>query len=882
MFRLKSKVFVCSLILGFVLSLAAPVLASTADATIQDQNTAQEANHKTQVSTVSEPQQELSSGNYLNSAAVNPDGTPQKPLSSSLIYEVEPNDTLSSATPITLGAFVAGFFSSTYDHDYYSIYVPQDSDIILEGQASQDNLSDYFCLFVKNSAGTMIGYTDNVIFTDGTHGQLLKIHLQRGTYYIHAQTYDNSTDTYSTKMSGENYQLVMLVNPASTVSVSSVTLDKTSVTIAPGSTAQLSAAILPSNATDTTLTWSSSNPSIATVNSTGLVTGVASGTAYVTATASNGIASPTCAVTVTPVCDLAPYKPSGWGAPLVVTKTLGQLYTDTSLTPDDGLYINFAYANNGPDSTPSTPISTLLYLDNNYLDTRIHQGVIQANWNTSIQNLSIGKLSAGSHTIKMVIDTTNAVNETNENNNDYSVTVNVSSSVIQPTSVSLNKSSTSLATGTTEQLLATFLPSNTSNQTLTWSSGNPAIASVSSNGLVTGIAAGTTYVMATASNGVASSPCLVTVTLAQIPVTTVTLNNTSVTITKGSTAQLSATVSPANATNTTLIWSSSYPGIATVSSSGLVTGIAAGTTSVSATASNGVQSGNCTVTITDAQAPPPSGATIPTGTVIFDRPILSPDIALSFAYCNAAANLAEVRGYILENPKMYVKDFTGKFIDNSTGKEVAKSVIPAVQYKDEKGNTYTVSAGDGSTSSATNLMATVRDVTWGSILNISLSASAKSLFPTAVQYQCYDTDGTTAITALKPLGTDTTVFPKMTVGDSVIVKLYTADGIQVGENQIATLTNSETLLTATIQSVSIGSALKVSLTDEGKTQYPTAAQFQVYSSDGSEPVSACSDLDTTTSVYPAQAAGDSVIIKLYTSVGTQVGEGITATLVSAN
>ena len=230
---------------------------------------------------MSEPQQVSSTVSNQDSLGVNTNGTPRKPLSSSEIYEVEPNGSISSANPITLGAFVNGTFSSYNDKDYYSIYVPQDSDIILEGQAYQSNLSDYLCLFLINSSGSMIGYTNKTIFTDRTHGQLFKTHLQSGTYYICAQTYDDSTNTYSTQMSGQSYQLIMNTAAASTISVSSVNLNNTSVNITTGNTTQFSATVSPSNATNQTLTWSSSNPSIATVNSNGLVTGVAAGTTNV-------------------------------------------------------------------------------------------------------------------------------------------------------------------------------------------------------------------------------------------------------------------------------------------------------------------------------------------------------------------------------------------------------------------------------------------------------------------------------------------------------------------------------------------------------------------------------------------------------------------------
>ena len=223
---------------------------------------------------------------------------------------------------------------------------------------------------------------------------------------------------------------------------------------------------------------------------------------------------------------MVPYKINGWGAPLIVNKTIGQLYTDSSFTPNDVLYIGYAYTNIGTATTPNTTIQTNIYVDNVLTLTRYYQGTVTPNDQIYANDKSIGQLSAGAHTIKMVVDATNVINESNESNNEYSVTINVSAPNIQTTSVNLNKSSTSLVTGMTDQLVATVSPSNAANQTLTWSSSNPSIATVNSNGLVTGVAAGTTNVIATASNGIASSPCTVIVTESSSSATeTLTVSN---------------------------------------------------------------------------------------------------------------------------------------------------------------------------------------------------------------------------------------------------------------------------------------------------------------------------------------------------------------------
>jgi uncharacterized protein YjdB len=90
------------------------------------------------------------------------------------------------------------------------------------------------------------------------------------------------------------------------VLVASVSLNLTAVTLIPGQTQTLSATVLPSNATDKSVTWTSSNTAAATVNGSGVVTAVANGTARITCTTTSGAKIATCTVTVsTPVTSIS-------------------------------------------------------------------------------------------------------------------------------------------------------------------------------------------------------------------------------------------------------------------------------------------------------------------------------------------------------------------------------------------------------------------------------------------------------------------------------------------------------------------------------------------------------------------------------------------------
>lgn len=83
-------------------------------------------------------------------------------------------------------------------------------------------------------------------------------------------------------------------------SISTLTLNKTEANIKIGGTLQLSASLMPASATDTTVTWKTSNKKVATVTDTGVVTGKKNGTCTITATASNGMTA-TCKVTVSKI-----------------------------------------------------------------------------------------------------------------------------------------------------------------------------------------------------------------------------------------------------------------------------------------------------------------------------------------------------------------------------------------------------------------------------------------------------------------------------------------------------------------------------------------------------------------------------------------------------
>ena len=97
-------------------------------------------------------------------------------------------------------------------------------------------------------------------------------------------------------------------------------------------------------------------------------------------------------------------------------------------------------------------------------------------------------------------------------NSSQGIVINIKPAVNVPvTGVSLNKSSTTINTGSTEQLTATVAPTNATNKSVTWSSSNTGVATVSNNGLVTGVSAGTSTITVTTVDGAKQATCLITV-----------------------------------------------------------------------------------------------------------------------------------------------------------------------------------------------------------------------------------------------------------------------------------------------------------------------------------------------------------------------------------
>ena len=256
----------------------------------------------------------------------------------------------------------------------------------------------------------------------------------------------------------------------SPINTTALSINKTSTTLNKGATETLTVTRTPSAVSYPTISWSSSNTSVATVNSSGVVTAVGNGTATITATTTDGTnISKTCSVTVrTPVTGVSV-------SPTTLTLNVGGTYTlAKTISPSGASNQNVVW------STNNTAVATV---------------------DSSGKVTAVGK---GTCTITC----------TSSENSSYkgtcAVTVNQ-----QATGITISPTSVELVVGQTTSVSAAVTPSNANNQNYTLSSSNTGIATVS-NGIITAIAPGTCTITATSSDGGHKANCSVTVKAAGI------------------------------------------------------------------------------------------------------------------------------------------------------------------------------------------------------------------------------------------------------------------------------------------------------------------------------------------------------------------------------
>ena len=198
------------------------------------------------------------------------------------------------------------------------------------------------------------------------------------------------------------------------------------------------------------------------------------------------------------------------------------------------------------------------------------------------------------------------------------------SATVPVTGIVVDAWSVDLKVGQTRQLVASVVPSNATNQTINWWSQNQSVATVSQGGLITAKSEGYSLVTATTDDGGHSYNVHVNVSASSsggggsttVPVTGVSLNKSSTSLTVGKTEILTATVTPTNATNKAVTWSSNNTTVATVDN-GTIRANAKGSATITVRTSDGNKTATCAVTVTDATTPTPTPPTNNAPTISF-------------------------------------------------------------------------------------------------------------------------------------------------------------------------------------------------------------------------------------------------------------------------
>ena len=482
------------------------------------------------------------------------------------------------------------------------------------------------------------------------------------------------TAVVSAVSEGVSGQASMAVMPPAPAPVATVSVAVNPAAVLVGQTATATATLADSTGTvlsGRSITWSSSNTSVATVDATGTVRAVSAGSALIQATSEGKSGSASISVSAPAPIPVASVSVSPASATLQVGATVqlsattfdannnvltgrvvGWSSTNTAIATvsSTGLVravaagsVSITASSEGRTATaaitvsapPPAPVATVSVsptspsiqtgatvqlsavtrdASNNVLTGRV------VTWSSS--NTAIGTVSA-SGLVTAVAAGSATITATSEGKTGSSSLTVTTPAPVPVATVSVSPATATLQIGATQQLSATTRDASNNvltGRVVTWSSANTAIATVSASGLVTAVSAGSASITATSEGKTGSA--LMTVAAAPAPVATVTVTPAAPSVQVGSTVQLSAVTRDASnnvLTGRVVTWSSANTSIAGVSASGLVTALVVGSVQVTATSEG--KTGTSTITVTAAPPPPPPGTAEPSGmTTITERP----------------------------------------------------------------------------------------------------------------------------------------------------------------------------------------------------------------------------------------------------------------------
>lgn len=397
--------------------------------------------------------------------------------------------------------------------------------------------------------------------------------------------------------------------------VQNITISPSEIQIVRGTQYRLIANFTPARPDNMNISWVSSNPEVVSVDDLGIITGVKGGQAAVSVITEDGIKVASCTVSVREPVTSIKMEVNRVETSLK-TKTYQLTYT---IGPSgDGVNRDVTWMSSAPDVATVSENGLVTFLkpgkativvktvdpgiSGNLIDTcefYINNPVTAVDLDYTSITLKLGeqfrltaKVTPDDATNKTILWSSSDTNVVTVNENGMVTSVGSGSATIlaksedsgatsmcnvtvyQPvTSLTISNETMTVRKGTEFWLSATALPENAMNKTVNWSSSDTTIATVDKNGKVTTLEPGNCVITATSQDSGVIAKCTVTVTQ---PIDGIYLNISQNTIMKGDKFIIVPTVSPVDATNKNVLYTSSDTSVAAVDADGVVTGIKGG------------------------------------------------------------------------------------------------------------------------------------------------------------------------------------------------------------------------------------------------------------------------------------------------------------------
>lgn len=525
--------------------------------------------------------------------------------------------------------------------------------IILGNDVERFNNSDW--TLTKNTTATyIINREVPPIFVKGAKDNWYQPSYSDGkelsgcTLYVPKNGYSMYTDPEYNSVGGSGGTWSGWSNPYSHakvktihVPVINISLNHSSCNLNVGNTTNLTVDVQPKDADNKDIVWQSNNPVVASVNNDGLVSALSCGNAIITAYSKEN-------VSIKATCEVAVHQPL---QSISLTPTNIRLKAGETF---DGFLISYnpTTANNKQvmwqSSNPSiatvdsngkiTAITggevkiTVTSEENQAIKAECIVSVIQPVTGISINKSAIELIEEEFEQLIATITPDNASDKKiNWTSSDVGVAmvspdgtvyaikpgqatimattvdggfvalckIKVKAKEVIATSIQITPTSRTIAIGETIQLNALLEPENVTNANLSWTSSNPNIATVDSNGLVKAISEGTTQIIATTTDGSnLSAICEISVEKQFIKITQIQISPSSERIPIGKSVKLNAIITPSDATSPNVLWSSTNTSVATVSQDGYVEAISEGDAIIIASTQDGSNlSATCNISV---------------------------------------------------------------------------------------------------------------------------------------------------------------------------------------------------------------------------------------------------------------------------------------------